>query len=228
MEVAEIESLFGVWRVERSHGDAGEFHRRDPRPERSATFHTVDAPTLVLVSAQSEATVDHEAARAHGVEIVRRRSGGGGVLLMPGEFVWLDLVVPADDPRWSNDVAEAMVWVGEMWQGALRSIGAAAGTDVHRGPLISSVWSKLVCFAGVGTGEVIRGSGKLVGVSQRRTRDWARLQSMCHLRWRPELAAALVDGTLRPTAADLVDVVACVDADAGCVEQALLDELLAW
>lgn len=228
MEHVEIESAAGVWRLIRSHGDTATFHRSDPLPERSATFHTVEVPTLVLGSTQPDTTVDHDIARANGIEVIRRRSGGGGVLLMPGEFVWLDLVVPVDDERWSDDVARAMVWVGEMWQGALHSIGAADGTDVHRGRLVERPWSKVVCFAGMGTGELMRGSGKVVGVSQRRSRSWARLQSMCHLRWRPDLMAALVAGPIAPSVDELVDVVSCVDADGGCIEQALLDELQRW
>ena len=106
------------WRVEQTHGDAGAFHATDPRGDRSATFHMVDRATLVVGSAQRSSTVDGVAAAARGVEVVRRRSGGGAVLLLPGEFVWLDLVIPAGDPLWSDDVGAAMLWVGELWQRA--------------------------------------------------------------------------------------------------------------
>jgi len=215
----------GAWRIGRAHGDAGAFHQSDPQPIRSATFHRVEVPTLVLGSTQPEASVDRDVARSLNVEVVRRRSGGGGVLLMPGEFVWLDLVVPSGDPLWSDDVADAMVWVGELWQEALGSLGAADGSAVHHGRLIPSEWSQAVCFAGVGAGEVMRGNSKLVGISQRRTRAWARLQSMCHLRWQPDIAATLVAGEMRPTIAELQDVAACVDADATSIESALLAAL---
>lgn len=188
------------WIIEHVHGDAGAFHQADPVARRSATFLTVGSPTLVLGSAQRDGDVDHDVARSLGIEVVRRRSGGGAVLLLPDEFCWLDLVIPVGDPMWLDDVGRAMLWVGELWQRALASVGVTG--EVHRGGLVTTAWSRQVCFAGVGTGEVMAGSSKLVGISQRRTREYARFQSMCHLRWRPELAAALV-APPKPTAAAL-------------------------
>ena len=207
-----------------SHGDAGEFHRTDPVAARAAVFHQVTRPTLVLGSAQADAAVDHRVAAALGVDVVRRRSGGGAVLLLPGEFVWLDLVLPAGDPLWCADVAQAMVWVGELWRAALADVGVPS--RVHAGPLQRSEWSAQVCWAGLGTGEVraAEGPGKLVGVSQRRTRQWARFQSMAHLRWRPELAAALV-AIPRPPAATLAPCAAATPAAASALQQALLAHL---
>jgi lipoate-protein ligase A len=210
------------WRVEHSHGDAGAFHADDPSAQRSATFHTVERPTLVLGSAQPDADVDQRVASSLHIDVVRRRSGGGAVLLLPGEFVWLDLVVPAGDPLWLDDVGQAMVWVGELWRDALATAGVQG--EVHRGGLVSTAWSRQVCFAGTGTGEVVQGAAKVVGVSQRRTRSWARFQSMCHLQWRPELVAALV-ARPRPTAATLAPTVAVVHADAGVVVNALSSRL---
>lgn len=222
---AEPASRGDAWRVTHSHGDAGAFHQTDPQPVRSATFHTVAVPTLVLGSAQPESSVDERAARTMHVEVVRRRSGGGGVLLVPGEFVWLDLVIPTGDPLWSDDVAHAMLWVGDLWQEALSALSLGHGSHVHRGRLITTAWSNVVCFAGVGAGEVMQGRSKLVGVSQRRTRSWTRLQSMCHLRWRPDMVAALVAGEVRPATTDLIDVAACVEADVALIEAALLAAL---
>jgi lipoate---protein ligase len=210
------------WTIQHTHGDAGVFHANDPLPQRAATFHTVDRPTLVLGSAQSEAEVDGRVASTMGVEVVRRRSGGGAVLLMPGEFVWLDLVIPTGDPLWDVDVAHAMVWVGEVWHRVLSDLGAIV--DVHRDPMVHAEWSRSVCWAGVGTGEVMAARGKVVGVSQRRTRDLARFQTMCHLRWRPELVAALVSPP-RPTAALLAPAAAVVTAPASQVTAALVAHL---
>ena len=211
------------WRVEQSHGGAGAFHAVDPRGDRSATFHTVDRPTLVVGSTQRSATVDTAAATDLGVEVVRRRSGGGGVLLVPGEFVWLDLVIPAGDPLWSDDVAAAMVWVGELWQRALHPLGEG-DLQVHQGPLLASPWSGVVCWAGVGTGELMRGAAKLVGISQRRTRGWARFQSMCHLQWRPEMVAALV-APPRPAATEMDPLAACSSSPAATICAALVAAL---
>jgi lipoate-protein ligase A len=219
------------WFFERSHGEAGAFHAREPHPGRSATIHTVDRPTLALGSAQRVADVDARVAAALGVDVVQRRSGGGAVLLLPGEFVWLDLVIPVDDPLWLADVGLAMVWVGVMWQRALADLGVDG--SVHRGGLVADDWSRQVCWTGVGTGEVMAAGSlaagsltrrKLVGISQRRTRSYARFQSMCHLRWQPELVAALVSPP-RPTASSLAPRAACVPIDAAQITAALLARL---
>ena len=209
-----------TWRILRVEADAGAFHSADVDAQRSVTFVTVAAPTLVLGSGQSADAVDARVAALLGVQVVRRRSGGGAVLLMPGEFVWADVVVPRGDPLWSDDVAGAMVWVGEWWR---RSLGGAG--EVHRGPLLSGEWSRQVCWAGVGTGEVIASaSRKLVGISQRRTRDTARFQTMCHLRARPELVAALV-ASPRPSPVDVAALFGVVAASADDVAAALVAHL---
>jgi lipoate-protein ligase A len=44
----------------------------------------------------------------------------------------------------------------------------------------------LICFGGVGTGEVLDAGGrKVVGISQRRTRDGAWFHGACLRRWDP-------------------------------------------
>ena len=173
----------------------------------------------MLGSAQPDDAVDRRIAAALGIDVVRRRSGGGAVLVVPTEIVWVDLVVTRDDPLWDDDVAGAMHWVGETWAAAL------GGGVVHRGPMIRIEWSGAVCFAGIGAGEVVDDRGaKLVGISQRRTRTWARFQTMAHLRWRPELVAALVAAP-RPTAAALAPVAATADGAPGALVDALLNHL---
>lgn len=208
------------WHVERVHGSAGDFHLRDLGDRRAATFFTSDAPTLVLGSSQRSESIDTEEAARRGIEIVRRRSGGGGVLLWPGEYVWLDLEVPADDPLWSDDVGRAMWWVGELWQAAIESFVPA--TTVHRRHLQRNPWSAAVCFAGVGPGEVMLGEAKLVGISQRRTRRAARFQSMVHLVWHPDVMLALLAPPL-PT--EPLTQVAICPAPAELVGEHLLQAL---
>lgn len=187
----------------------------------------------MLGSAQRESDVDRRVADALGADVVKRRSGGGAVLLVPGEFVWLDLMLPADDVLWKNDVAKAMVWVGELWQRAFGELGVA--TTVHTAALVeknrpdsvvrgSSKWSRQICFAGKGAGEVFIGERKLVGVSQRRTREAARFQSMCHLRWRPEFVAALVIAP-RPLSTELASLVAAASVDPRALGDALIRNL---
>lgn len=177
----------------------------------------------MLGSAQRDTAADDRVARALSIAVVKRRSGGGAVLLVPDEFVWLDLVIPADDELWVDDIGQSMVWVGELWQRALAQLRIAG--DVHRSTSRAAVsWAKQVCFAGMGSGEVSQGDRKLVGVSQRRTRAAARFQSLCHLRWRPELVAALV-APPRPLATDLAARVATVEVPADAIRDALVRNL---
>jgi lipoate---protein ligase len=210
------------WLVEHFLGDAGEFHRREPAPgHRHAWFFDVDRPTYVMGSAQPVESVDDAAAHASGISVVRRRSGGGGVLLMPGGFVWLDVVVPAGDPLWVDDVGRSMRWLGELWAAALAPW--MADLHVHHGRFEPSPWSTLMCFAGRGPGELFGpGGAKVVGISQRRTRQWARLQSMCHLAWRPDVYGALAAASPRSVAAPMVRTVpAAVDEVVAALRGAL-------
>ncbi len=189
--------------IEIVRGTAAQLHAREVArmPSFSASWNVVTAPALVLGSAQPIDTIDHSVAAAAGIEVVRRRSGGGSVLMLPGEMCWLDVVVPRDDPRWSDDVGRAMWWLGDVWVTALAACGISG--SVHRAGLEGGDLARVVCFAGRGAGEVVAdevvaghsestAAAKLVGISQRRTREAARLQSSLHFVWRPRLVADLV------------------------------------
>ena len=205
-----------AWRIQHSSGDVGEFHARDlSSDERVATFFRAESPALVLGSSQRDESVDVDAAARHGVSVVRRRSGGGGVLLWPHEFVWLDLEIPASDELWCDDIGRSMWWVGELWRTALSELEPLA--TVYQGRMMRTRWSADVCFAGTGPGEVLVGDAKLVGISQRRTRLAARFQTMVHLRWRPDVVASLVarrPSVEPPSVDELAPLVkACVASD---------------
>ncbi|MEA2702847.1 MAG: lipoate---protein ligase, partial [Actinomycetota bacterium] len=143
----------------------------------------VDGPALVLGSTQPDGVVDGARAAAVGVDVVRRRSGGGAVLLRPGEVVWIDVLVPAGDPLWEADVGRAFGWLGRAWVDALGALGVAA--VAYDGPLAAGRWSSLVCFGGLGPGEVTVEGRKIVGISQRRTRAGALFQCAVLVEWDP-------------------------------------------
>jgi lipoate-protein ligase A len=190
----------GPWQIEHRQGPAHELHRGSAAlvgtapgdaVVRRARVMSVDRPAVVLGSGQPDDDVDAGAAAAAGVEVVRRRSGGGAVLVAPGGLVWVDLVIPAGDPLWHADVGRASWWVGASWASALeRAIGARP--DVWQGAMRRSPWSALVCFAGLGPGEVCIDGQKVVGVSQRRTRTAALFQTAALLRWDPATLIALL------------------------------------
>lgn len=176
----------GDWRVEEVTGSVADFHGRDlPDPvERTLWWQEPVGRTVVLGSTQADSVVDRAGAAAAGVAVVRRRSGGGAVWLAPGEVTWVDVVIPAGDPLWHDDVGVAAHWLGDAWARALRP-WFEGPLDVHRSGLVRSRWSPLVCFAGLGPGEVTHGAAKVVGVSQRRTRAGARFQCAVIHHWNP-------------------------------------------
>jgi lipoate-protein ligase A len=199
----------------------GELHRREPPTDgrRHAWFVRPVRPALVLGSTQPAAHVDEDALAEAGIELVRRRSGGGAVLVEAGDLVWVDLLVGRDDPLWYDDVGRAAHWVGRLWAAVLAELGVEA--DVHTGGLERGPYGERVCFAGLGAGELTVDGRKVVGVSQRRTRDVARFQTSALLRWRPErlagllamtdAARAVLAGSLATAAVGLVDLEVGID-----------------
>jgi len=217
------------WAVERLRGPASVFHGRAlPDPIVPAVWvHEVDRPALVLGSAEPAGHADAGRLEASGTELVRRRSGGAAVLLVPGDVVWVDLLLPAGHRLWHDDVGRAAWWVGRAWATALGRLGTPA--VVHESGLVRRPWSDRVCFAGVGPGEVSDRAGrKLVGLSQRRTRAGARFQTAVHLRWDPAALAAvldLTDGERTALVDDLAGAVAAVGVPADVLVAALIAAL---
>jgi lipoate-protein ligase A len=184
----------GSWQVEHHRAGAGQLHDLAlPDPATRAVWVLeVERPALVLGSTQDEGVVDPRVATTLGIEVARRRSGGGAVLLVPGEVAWLDVIVPHGDPLWHDDVSKAGVWLGQTWTATLADLGIT-GTTVHMERLATGgALGRLVCFAAVGPGEVTLGQRKIVGVSQRRTRAAARFQCAVYRRWAPELLIPLL------------------------------------
>jgi len=159
--------------IHRITGTATELHTRDLPAERGLWILDATQPALVLGSTQR--VVD-----APGIEVVRRRSGGGAVWVEPGVTLWVDVVVPRGDELWDDDVGRATHWLGDAWA---RAVGDNAA--VHRGAMVRTPWSDRVCFAGLGPGEVTIAGQKVVGISQRRTRQSARFQCVAYERWDP-------------------------------------------
>jgi lipoate-protein ligase A len=180
-----------------------------PAAERSIVVYEVSRPTLVLGSAQRDEAVDWERAARRGVEVVRRRSGGSAVLVEPGSAVWVDVTIPADDPLWDHDVGRAFHWLGVAWAEVLVAGGLAAAW--YDGPMRRDAWSDKVCFAGLGPGEVTVDGRKVVGLSQRRTREAVLFQCCAAVRWEPERLLdllALDDADRARGAGDLAAVAA--------------------
>jgi len=172
--------------VEEQRGSAGALHAIDPFADGPVSAPrvwvcVVDRPAIVLGSRQTPELLDLAACERAGLEIVRRRSGGGAVLLRPGAMDWIDLVLPREVVP--DDIRSSMTWAGACWTDAFVELGAAAGDlHLHDGGMVCSPWSNLVCFAGVGPGEVLVGERKLLGLSQRRSRNGVRIQCQVYRR----------------------------------------------
>jgi lipoate---protein ligase len=203
----------GGWRIVERTGPAAGLHDRALDASGRLLEVLVPArPSLVLGSAQPESDADLVAAASSGTDVARRRSGGGAVLLLPGRDLWIDITIPPSDPLWDDDVAAATHWLGRVWAAALESLGSPA--EVHLGPAVRTEWSKKVCFAGLGPGEVLIGGRKVVGISQRRTREGARFQCLVPRAWNPLPLLGLLDlghGERTQALTELTDVATGVD-----------------
>jgi lipoate-protein ligase A len=191
----------GRFGVEHHRGSPGELHSLSwPAP-----------PTVLLLEPTSSAVVLGSVGSAvpcvtTPVPLVRRRSGGGAVLVEPGRLVWIDVVIGRDDPQWDDDIVRSFHWLGQLWRAALVDLGCPEVT-LFPGPQVRSALGDLACFAGLGAGELTIGGRKVVGLSQRRTRAGARYQGACLLDWHP---------------APLADTLALDDADAAVLDGAAM------
>jgi len=115
------------------------------------------------------------------------------VLVTPDDPVWIDVWIPVDDPLSSADVTGAFGWLGATWAGALDRLGATGIEVQGTGPGACTRWASLVCFGGVGAGEVTVSGRKVVGLAQRRNRSGAWFHTACVLRWDPTLLLEVLD-----------------------------------
>ncbi len=215
------------WVFNRRTGPAAELHTMDTGSGRSVWQMEVDRTTMVLGSTQPESVVDTGELARRDIDLTRRRSGGGAVLLVPGEHIWVDLVVPAGDPLWVDDVEAATWWLGDAWSSALSSLGITCG--IHDRGVSDRESGRVACFAALGPGEVSVAGAKLIGISQRRTRDMARFQCVVHRRFDPQLMSSLLaeSASLTPIRTALATGVVDLDGLAVDPEWSVVEGLIA-
>jgi lipoate-protein ligase A len=189
------------WRVSRVRGTAAELHALNipdmSGGNRSITVCEVSRPAIVLGSTQHDGDIDASPAAVLGVDVVKRRSGGGAVWLHPDDSIWIDLWIPRDDRLWTDDVSASMIFAGEAFVAALDSVPRLA---VWHERFDAGEFGRRVCFASDAPGEVRGPEGKAVGISQRRDRDGARLQCVLYRRWSPtEWSEVFADDDVRRT-----------------------------
>lgn len=196
-----------TWQLAEMTGTAEDLHGCDLAEvaggQRLVAVFTPNAPALVLGSTQSGADVDVDAASAAGIDVVRRRSGGGAVWLHPSDSVWIDVWLPRGDSLWTDDVSASMLFLGEAFAAVLADFaGGEDSVSVWRGRFEAGGLGRTVCFASLAPGEVLARpsttEGKVVGISQRRDRRGARFQCVLYRRWQPaDWARFFVDPAVR-------------------------------
>jgi lipoate-protein ligase A len=190
-----------------------------------------DSAAVVIGSAQSASDFDPDRLATAGVGLVRRRSGGGAVLVAPGEQVWLDVFVPARDVLWQDDVGRSFYWLGEVYKAAIARVldepPERTAIVVNLGPAKAAPWSKVLCYAGLGAGEVTVAGDKVVGMSQRRQRSGAWIHSMALLSHRAEDLTDLLSGSRDDRAAAREALDRAGLADSAHLAEPLTRELIA-
>jgi lipoate---protein ligase len=213
--------LAGKWLVEYRTGTAEQLHAAWPeekvQSKRVVALCEVSTPvTLVLGSTQPEPLLDVAEVERTGLVVSKRTSGGGAVLVAPGEQVWVDVWLPRGDPLWDDDVVRSSGWLALAWKDALNDDGVI-GLGVNGAPVKRSKWSDLVCFAGIGPGEVLWEGRKLVGLSQRRVRSGARFLTVSPI----QAVGPLLLPLMAMSAEDRVELAESLRSTATCLEDAM-------
>lgn len=209
------------WAFHHWHGAASDFHAMSLGFSRSLWWCSVDTPAVILGSTQSRTDVNEDLARQLGIAVVQRRSGGGIVYVHPNDSLWLDVTIPQGDRVWTDDVSTSMMWLGEV---LVEALSPWLSTVEYRGVFDVGRDGRTVCFASTSPGEVFAGTSKVVGISQRRTRDGARFQCVMYTRWNPtEWTQLLSDLTVAERTSHLA--VEPVNAPAESVVESVLAAL---
>lgn len=190
-------------------------------------------PAAITVGRAQRGDVDPAAARAEGLEVVLRPSGGGPVL-WDDDLIAIDVILPTGHSLLPVDVVEAYRWVGQAVADALEGLGVAGARAVP--PAEARAWPRGVagamCFGGLSPWEVAVDHRKVLGLSQLRRTTGAIIQVGVPMRLDTARLTRAVGAP--PDAADdlaartagIADLAPGVSRDSA--EQAIVDTLLGW
>jgi len=202
------------WPVHEWSGSVRDFHGRDLPGESGVWLVRAREAAVVLGSSQRSDSVDVAATNAIGYEVVQRRTGGGAVLVND-TALWVDVILPRDHPWWTDDVSASMLWLGNAWTRVMSHFAPQTTFVVHTGAMVRSQLSDVICFAGLAPGEVTVGGRKLVGISQRRSRELARFQCVVYSSWDMSWAQPIMTAAGVVDVEDISQVHGCSLADVG-------------
>ncbi len=167
------------WRVDRVVTSAEEAHCFWPATgDLLPLARLVDTVDSAVVFGSSTPAEEYSLAAitSAGYEVVRRRSGGGAVIVTPQDQLWLMLYLDSHDPLISSDLGRSFIWLGELFQRVIMDIaGLELELVTERQPPTDG--SRIACFAGLGFGELHVSGRKVLGLSQRRSQGVVSFQA---------------------------------------------------
>lgn len=157
-----------------------QLHSAVDRPK--IVFWTCRNPAVVLGGAQKSSPDMCQRSRQSGIDLLKRRAGGGAVLVGPW-MLSMSLVVPPGHPLASMGLHASYEWLGGVHAAALQSIGIASqvlrSDDIaRREPDNALSWA---CYGGFSVGEIVVDGRKLVGLAQLRSKRGVLFVSGAHL-----------------------------------------------
>jgi len=162
-----------------------------------------EPPAVSLGRFQDEGTsVDREACRRHGIDIVRRITGGRAVLHRH-ELTYA-IVAPDSNSLFPDDVIGTYKVIAAGLLGALRSIGVPAEMVSHasrHAVLVRRSAKDPSCFASPSWYELVVHGRKIIGSAQRRVPGAFLQHGSILLDHDPALEAAVIPGGGKPGAA---------------------------
>lgn len=161
------------WEACALKGSAKELH--EFRPEsgspRHIYFMDVVRPALVLGSSQRRILESTDLDAKSPFEVCVRDSGGGAVLLEPESQLWVGVYVRPDDPLVQLEISKSFDWLADASLAALGQLGIDIAQKFDGVPVWTPL-SRALCFGGISHGELSIEGRKMVGISQRRSKDW--------------------------------------------------------
>lgn len=204
------------------HLSAAENMRRDDvllaRAEPIVRLYGWRPEAVSLGNSQTEAVIDLDAVREYGLDVIKRGTGGGGILHGATEVTYA-VIVPIDFEPMPRDLPGSFAFLGDGVLRSLRALGLDAQIDSQPDRTRDAL-----CYVRQQGTNIVVGGKKISGGAQRRTRT-AVLQHGTVIVERDELRCARVFRTDTDTITSRVTSLRAEGKDP--TRQAVIDALVA-
>ena len=143
------------------------------------------------------------------------------MLVAPEDMLWVDIFVPKESKFWIADIAKASIWIGRIWDDALKRLDVECFLFDENFSRTEA--SDLICFIGRAPGELFIGNRKILGISQRRSKFGTRFQCALIINWKPEHMIGAYSSTPIP---NLDKLITRAGIASGCEKQDALNAFL--